>query len=243
MSAQLSDENWSSSFKPETQASGAKLLSQDKVSIPSGSDTFIQAYIRVAPAVQVRLSSTDIGTESFTASCSCPSAGKGQFCKHIWAALLCVTEKYPDFLSAKKTIEHSSLQSSRQSSLQSSFQSSRQSPSNSPGHSNSSAKLRASEYRKEQYRKQALRAKEMKRERQGHAAPVSKKAVYPPDVEAALAYFSVNGFPMDAGPSESILGEAKRKLSRVFHPDKGGTHDEIIELNRNCELLSGFLRA
>src|SRR5687768_1987982 len=92
-------------FKAETQASGAKLVAQEKVSISSGTDTTIQAYIRIAPPLRVLLTTTDITDESFDAQCSCPSFKKGQLCKHIWATLLCVAEEYPDFLSAKTTIE------------------------------------------------------------------------------------------------------------------------------------------
>jgi hypothetical protein len=47
---------------------------------------------------------------------------------------------------------------------------------------------------------------------------------------------------MAQGPDEAIATEAKKKLSRVFHPDKGGTTEEMVELNRNCELVLDFLR-
>ena len=69
-------------FKAEIQSSGAKLLAQEKVSLSSGSDTEIQAYVRVAPPIKVRLTS-EIGGSAITASCACPVAARGQFCKHI----------------------------------------------------------------------------------------------------------------------------------------------------------------
>jgi hypothetical protein len=47
---------------------------------------------------------------------------------------------------------------------------------------------------------------------------------------------------MPAGPDKDILAEAKRKLSRIFHPDKGGTHEESVELNQNCEILLRFIK-
>jgi hypothetical protein len=153
----------------------------------------------------------------------------------MWATLICVEESYPDFLNEKKVIEKrnddqlspaTGGKSEAQNSKQTDFQ--------------ESAKLRASLYRKVQYQKQKLSAKKMKRERSrtGKVEPVS---VYPASVEAALAYFSENGFPMSEGPTETGLGEAKRKLSRVFHPDRGGSHEESVELNKNCEIIERYL--
>ena len=102
------------------------------------------------------------------------------------------------------------------------------------------AKERASEYRKAQYQKLKTQAKEKKREQKGRSSP-TPVASYPEDIEAALQYFSGNGFPMPEGPSKEILNEAKRKLSRIFHPDKGGSHAESVELNTHYELLINFL--
>jgi hypothetical protein len=138
-----------------------------------------------------------------------------------------VQQKYPDFLSAKQFIEKANNSSNKQAEEENFYQ--------------SSAKIRASEYRKEQYQKQKLRAKELKNERSGSGKSISSSS-YPGEVEVALAYFAVNGFPMPGGPSEAVLGEAKRKLSRVFHPDKGGSHEESVELNEKCEVLLRFLR-
>src|SRR5688500_6286388 len=70
-------------FKSEVRTSGSKLVAQEKISVPSGTDTDIHAYVRVAPPFRVVLSSKGIGSESFTADCSCPASKKGQFCKHI----------------------------------------------------------------------------------------------------------------------------------------------------------------
>ncbi len=46
---------------------------------------------------------------------------------------------------------------------------------------------------------------------------------------------------MLAGPDSAIVAEAKKKLSRIFHPDKGGTHEEMAELNHQCELVLQYL--
>lgn len=206
------DEAWGSYFKPEVQSSGRKLFSQDKISISSGSDTGIQAFVKAAPPYKVQLSSAEIGAESFTAACSCPDGSKGRLCKHIWATLLSVEGKYPDFLSAKRVIEKTS------------------------------ARPRASEYRKEQYQKAKLRAKAQKKSGSKRETSAAAVNAFPREVEAALAYFSANGFVLLPIPTETVLSEAKRKLSRVFHPDRGGSHDEIIELNRNSEVVLRFLR-
>ena len=212
------EETFGNSFKPEVKSSGLKLVSQEKISLTSHSDTQIQAYTRGTPPCKVSLNSDDISSKSFTAHCNCPLAKKDRFCKHIWATLLFTEEKYPDFLSAKQEINlqaHVEEAPSRHQAYQ------------------ESAKLRASEYRKEQYQKQKNYSKEKKRVQPQYSA----------EVEAALSYFSVNGFPMPDGPSKEIMAEAKRKLSRVFHPDKGGSHEESVELNQNCEVLLVYFRS
>ena len=225
------EEVWGNFFKSEIKSSGFKLFAQEKVSVPSGSDTLIQAYVKVSPPIRVRLSSADIESPWIEADCSCPVARKNQFCKHVWATLLCVEQKYPDFLSSKNTIEKplpaAEIAGETAAAPKSSYL--------------ATAKLRASEYRKAQYQKQKLRVKELKRGGKGQEASYNLN-VLPQDVQSALVYFADNGFPMPSGPSETVLGEAKRKLSRVFHPDKGGSNEEIVELNRNCELLQRFLR-
>ena len=40
---------------------------------------------------------------------------------------------------------------------------------------------------------------------------------------------------------EEILKTAKKQLSRVFHPDKGGSHEEMVTLNANFDVLMEFL--
>ena len=222
-------------FKPEVKSSGFRLFREEKVSISSGSDTDIQAYVKGSPPVKVRLSSAEIANDTFTADCSCPVAKKGRFCKHIWAALLSVERRYPDFLSAKRVIEKPAADADAPPSSQEAYQ--------------ASAKLRASQYRKEQYQKQKLRAKEAKKTRQSRELPREAIAedtidiqVLPPAVAVAFEYFSQNGFPLLQTPTEAALSEAKRKLSRVFHPDRGGSHEEIVELNGNCELVLRYLR-
>jgi uncharacterized Zn finger protein len=66
---------------------------------------------------------------------------------------------------------------------------------------------------------------------------------YPSDVEQARQYFQANGFEMKQPFELSEIVDAKKQLSRVFHPDKGGSHDEILELNRNFQILSDYLKS
>lgn len=216
-------ETWANFFKPETQHSGAKLIAQEKVALAGGSDTSVDAYVRVAPPAKVRLSS-DIGDGAISVSCSCPASKKGQFCKHLWAVLLCAEVKYPDFFIGKSELTKAALAPDPHAEKKNDYA--------------AAAKLRASEYRKAEYQRQKLRAKE----KSGGGKKSRETKSYPEDVEAAIAYFTLNGFPMTEGLSEDGLGEAKRKLSRVFHPDKGGNHDEVVELNRNWEVIVRFLR-
>jgi hypothetical protein len=227
------EETFGNYFKPEMKSSGRKLLSFEKISISSQSDTFIQAYVRVAPPFKVTLTAQDIASTNFLAECNCPVAKKSRFCKHVWATLLAVEEKCADFLENKTEINKSESAS---------FGVHAEPAATAKVSYSETAKARASVYRKDQYQKQKARVKDKKRERQGLESAQSSSA-YTPDVEAALAYFALNGFPMPAGPSREILSEAKRTLSRVFHPDKGGAHEEVVELNAQCEILIHFLQA
>jgi hypothetical protein len=215
------EEIFGNHFKPEVRSSGKKLVSQEKISISSHSDTEIHAYARVAPPAKVKLHSDEVGSTAFEATCSCPTAKKSRFCKHIWGTILLVKNQYPDFLAGKNEISQNDEIVSPKNNYQ------------------EQAKQRASEYRKEQYQKQKSRVKEQKRARRGiESAPVQS---YPDEIETALRYFAENGFPMAEGPSKEVVTEAKRKLSRFFHPDRGGSHEESVELNQHCEVLLSFL--
>jgi len=212
------EDTFGSLFKPEVKTSGHKLVAQEKLSLSNKSDTAIQAYARVAPPAKVTLTSEDISSNSFAADCTCPVAKKDRFCKHIWATLICVEQDYPDFLSEKINIEKGSAPEGSKAEKQ-----------------------RTSDYRKDQYQKHKLHQKERKREK-NRLGNANASPTYPEEVEVAISYFAKNGFSMTDGPSRETLAEAKRTLSRVFHPDKGGSHEESVELNSNCEVLLRFFR-
>ncbi|MBC7691142.1 MAG: SWIM zinc finger family protein [Methylotenera sp.] len=230
-------------FKPETQSSGRKLVAQEKVFISSAGDTSLQAYVRGAPPLRVTLTSESMDSPLISANCSCPAAKKGQFCKHLWAVFLCVAEKHPDFLAGKSDLEKAETAADPRAIAR--------------AEAAASAKQQASERRKEHYQQQKARAKAYKSQHaQGGSGKGARKGSYsreestsvptagqyPPEIEASILYFSENGFPMPEGPSELILSEAKRKLSRVFHPDKGGSHEESVQLNEHCDRVRVFLR-
>ena len=46
---------------------------------------------------------------------------------------------------------------------------------------------------------------------------------------------------MQAPWDEEALKNAKKKLSRVFHPDIGGSHQESVDLNVNYDILIRFM--
>jgi hypothetical protein len=221
------DSTWSPFFIAEIRSSGRKLFVSQKVSISSASDTEIHAYVRASPPVKVLFHSDSAGSPSFVAGCSCPMGKKRQFCKHVWATLLATDADHPDYLATRRSIEKPSEAPEPAPDAREDAQASWQ----------ETAKARAAEYRKDQYQRQ----KERKKAEKGKSSKLSTRTLSP-EVEEALAYFDANGFAMPEGPDEEILGEAKRKLSRVFHPDKGGSHEEIVELNRNYERLLRELR-
>ena len=66
-------------------------------------------------------------------------------------------------------------------------------------------------------------------------------STYPEDVEAALTYFSENGFELSQPLQVEALDAVRKTLARVFHPDKGGTHAEIIMLNENHAVIANYL--
>ena len=134
------EETFGNLFKPEIKSGGRKLVSQEKVSLTNFTDTVIQAYVKVAPPFKVKLTS-EINGQIISVDCACPVSKKSRFCKHIWATLLLSETKHPDFFIGKNEIEKQELSPSLHDEKQSAFK--------------ESARLRASDYRKEQYQKQA----------------------------------------------------------------------------------------
>ncbi|RZJ25563.1 MAG: hypothetical protein EOO48_13565 [Flavobacterium sp.] len=91
------------------------------------------------------------------------------------------------------------------------------------------------------YEKQKVRAKEQRREIKMKKKGLTAVQQYPEDVTEALAFFNVNGFPMENDIDEEVLKNAKKELAWVFHPDKGGTHQESVTLNTHYDVLIRYL--
>ncbi len=213
-------------FKPEVRKQGLDYFADDAVFVSNASDTSIAAIIKATPPIRISFSSDSISSKAFRASCTCSASGKGQFCKHIWATIMTVGEKHPDFFDSKTEIEkvedaNASKKGPKSSARQSEFQ--------------AKLKTKQSDYRKQQYQKQKARGKS------GPGSSISSQSSYGEDVAKALQYFSKNGFEMKDKIDEETLRSAKKLLSRVFHPDKGGSHAEMIELNQNFDIVLSYL--
>lgn len=223
----MSIEIWEHFFKPEVRSSGRRYFTDGNVSVSQPSDTEIQAYIRVSPPLKVSLRSPSMASPLIVADCTCSAAKKGQLCKHIWATLLAVEEKRPDFFEDKSELEKEAKQSF-----------SKQTP---PKTQTAEAyKAKQNEYRKQQYQKQKQRLKDLK---QSQKKGKTQASALPENVVAALAFFSDNGFPLENPPQMESIQMAKKKLSRIFHPDIGGTHKEFLELNKNTAVLLEFIES
>lgn len=232
-------------FKPETRKSGRDYFADGAVFISSGSDTQIQAFVKASGSVRVSFTSESISAVRFSAKCSCPAAtNKDQFCKHMWAVLLQMADKFPDFLECKTAIEKASPPSPAAGLASGLSSSTRAVPSASRTAAAAASAARAEEmktkqadYRKQQYQKQKERVKAMKPgKKHASAAPA-----FPEDVSKALQFFSDNGFDLAVDLNGEALSTARKKLSRIFHPDKGGSHDEALILNENFSIVEDYL--
>lgn len=207
-------------FKPETRNSGHAFVTKDKVTFSQPSDTEVQSYVRASTAYKVSLKYESFDSPNLFVDCTCPSSKKGQFCKHMWAALLKIDQKNSEFLDSKLELKRPLGSGAPVEEL---FRLKQE-----------SYKLKQANYRKEQYQKQKERAKTFKAAKKNAAAEIPS---FPLSVEKALQFFEENGFSLRECLTEKSVALAMRKLSRVFHPDRGGTHEEFLELNANAELL------
>ncbi len=226
----MSVQAWEHYFKPEVRNRGRSLLTQGKVTLSQPSDTEVFSFIRATTPFKVTLKVESVESHTIYADCNCPLSKKGQFCKHIWATLLITDEKKADFLESKTELHK--LSSDNTTSISKSKKSQVQSD------SQDAYKAKQNDYRKEQYQKQKQRLKDIKKSKKNAHEPES----FPPFVETALKYFSENGFELRETMNTEAINLAKKKLSRVFHPDVGGTHSEILELNDYTDTLLKFAK-
>lgn len=225
----MSLDAFNSSFKPETRSSGQAYIRKGVVTSSMPSDTEIQAYIRGATTYRIHLKSDYVSSDTIRASCTCQ---KG-LCKHIWAALLQCQEKHPDFLDGKTEIEFADEAATAKASARPKTQAQID--------SQAAYKTKQADFRKAQYQKQKQLLKEKK------LATKKKKSAevgpqFPSDVQQAIDFFCSNGFILENPLNAIVIGMAKKRLSRVFHPDIGGSHTEILELNKNYDILIQFVK-
>lgn len=219
-------------FASNTRSAGQRLYKEDRVSFSKPSAVEVISYVK--PNYKVSLKLTSIQSPTLNAHCRCGPAQKGNLCKHIWAATLAVLEKSPDFFENVKEILPQTSKAPQQTEAQAQssevFKLKQE-----------NFKLRQQIYRKEQYQKQKERAKEFKSKKKSYTNQANEPS-YPRAVQEALSYFSENGFTFDETLNEASILLARKKLSRIFHPDVGGSHSEILQLNSNSEVLLKFIQ-
>jgi hypothetical protein len=241
----MSVQSWEHFFKPEVRSSGRSLFSQGKVSIQQPSDTEVVAFIRVSAPLKVSLKAKSINSKTLYADCNCPAGKKNLFCKHIWAALLATEEKNPDFFEDKTELEkmESILKSttfkSQPTAQTKAYEEKQAAFKEKQTAYKEQQKEKQSLHRKIQYQKQKLRMNEFKNKKKGVTQNVEE---FPSDVEQALVFFSQNGFELRDSMTKEMISSAKKKLARIFHPDLGGSHSEILELNKCTDVLMGFVK-
>ncbi len=213
----VSLETLSEFFKPETRKNGEDFVRKDQVFLSIAADTQVQAFIKAGTGARVNLKSKSIEASEIQALCSCPLFAKGTLCKHVWATLLAVEKKHPDFLESKTEISANAVEESPATAARKEKQ--------------AEFKKAQSARLKERNKQQRLEKKKQKRE--SHKPEVT----YPAEVQAALDFFDQNGFPLKDDMTEEAIQFAKKKLARIFHPDIGGSHDEIVTLNHHSQVL------
>jgi len=223
--------DWEQYFKPQLRSSGQKLIQQDKLAVRSPSDTEILAYFRGSAGTKASLKCQSVADSEIIATCSCPQSKKGSFCKHLWALLIFAHEKHPDFFEGKTEMRL------RATELPEAQQEDEESE---PSEFAKQQKQKQADYRKQQYQQQKQRLKTFNQARKSNSKLNARVGVgnFSEEVEIALEYFLKNGFSLRDSLSKAEVSAAMKKLARVFHPDLGGSHEEILELNKYAEILS-----
>lgn len=210
-------QNLSSFFGQQERRKGEELTSKGLVTISGASDTSVSAFIKDSSGARVNLTADEVAAPALAAKCSCTHARNGDLCKHIWAVLFKLEQTDADFLQGKEEVL---------------------SPSQSSSPAEAARQAKAEEYKTAQRQKLKERNKEIREKKK--RAERGPQFSYPALVQESLDYFSAQGFPLDE-LDLATLQNARKLLSRVFHPDKGGTHDEILELNRHYDRLEQYL--
>ena len=211
-------ENLANYFKAEIRRRGQEDYAKELGYISNGSDTLIQGFVKSTPPLRVALAAKTIADQEMTASCSCRAGAKGSTCKHIWTILLATEANYPDFLDVKKTISMAPAQNATKAEAP--------------------YKAKQADFKKAQYERQKQWVKEKNAAKKLKAEPPRERL--PAAIEEAFEFFSQNGFSMENNRDEETLKVAMKTLARIFHPDKGGTHEEAVVLNSHYATLTRF---
>ncbi len=206
-------------FGSQERSKGSELLRKDMVVISSASDTHVRAFVKGSSAAKVSLTADEVDAPVFSSNCSCPQSRKGSLCRHVWAVLLKLQDKEADFLNGKAEIAE-------------------------PGAQISAAEVarvaKQQEYKEQQRLKNKERNKQIKQQKKNSER--GPALTYPAPVQDSLDYFSANGFTFTELELPA-LQNARKLLARVFHPDKGGTHEEVLELNAHYETLEDYIKS
>ncbi len=217
------------SFASAERRKGRELESKGQVILSSASDSEVQAFVKGSRSGRVRLYADDITSSEFFAKCSC--SGASGRCRHIWAVVLKLSTQGADFLIHRRELRsppqaaEPAAQVAAKANVSSEYKE----------RLNEQLKLR----RKAHYKAQKLKKQSVRNQAKGGSAQPHTK-LYPEAVQAALVYFEVNGFKLDP-PELTQLLLAKRQLSRVFHPDRGGTHEEALQLSECFNIVRDYL--
>ena len=230
-------DKWKKYFKPEVAHSGQRLVDSGKILLPRPSDTELICYVNaVGTRFKVKLSSPSVGDSCVESSCTCSVAGKGVPCKHIWAVMSLVEQGDSDFLIEKtemvlmdsEVVKPKSEYGERQQQFKQNL------------------KERQVEQRQRQSQWQKDWRQKQKEARKAHSTKnFNKQSInsdLPHEVQVALSYFSENGFELQENLTLENIALAKKKLARIFHPDRGGSHNEIVQLHEQVEVLVHHLK-
>lgn len=230
----MSIQVWAHFFKPEVRNQGEKHFANGDVFLKIKADTQIQAYVKNSSPIRIFFKTSSIASPHFSVSCSCPQFKKGQFCKHIWATLIAVENEFSDFLDSKKEFDRASTEQEK-TSTKKELSEAEVLRIQKQSEQKQKLKERQSDYRKTQYQKQKLKTKERKLKQKD---PKNDDAnLFPDSVQRAVDFFKENGFAFIEPIDPNEVANARKILSRVFHPDKGGTHEEVLTLNANYDIL------
>jgi len=215
------------SFAFSSCAKGEKFFAEGAVVLRTTRDTQVIAFVRSGQGVQVQLKSDSVTSPDIEAKCSCAQHRRGQLCAHVWAVVFALDQTQATFLNAKCSVV---LPQKPESSTKKSFL---------PGPT-AARKAAAAAYRKEIYQKRKLAQKEKTSSRKKRV--FLQRPELDPEILAAFAYFSQNGFVLTQPLDRQELHAAWKSLARVFHPDKGGTHDEALSLSTHYRTLQALLK-